>query len=84
MTILENYTLGVIMAIEAEKAGRNDYPTHTLVVHDNLASRVEKAMGLPAHPHEISSALTHLERAGYIVMGRTINDIYAKIKHTNL
>ena len=84
MTILENCTLGVIMAIEAEKAGRNDYPTHTLVVHDNLAFRVEKAMGLPAHPHEIASALIHLERGGHIVMGQTINDTYAKIKHSSL
>lgn len=84
MTILENCTLGVIMAIEAEKAGRNDHPTYTLVVHDNLAYRVEKAMGLPAHPHEITSALTRLEKEGHIVMGQTINDIYVKPKHTSL
>lgn len=84
MTILENCTLGVIMAIEAEKAGRNDYPTHTMVVHDNLAFRVEKALGLPAHPHEITSALMHLEKEGHIEMGQTINDTYAKIKHSSL
>lgn len=76
MTILEHFTLEAIKAIIEEKRAANNYPLHALIIHDNLAQRVEDIMGVDIQPFEVKSALSTLERAKYIKMGNTINDTY--------
>ena len=79
MTILEANIYNTLLAIEAEKGLAGIEPCHALVIKDNLRERVEKAIGMPVTPNELTDALEGLSLDRRIRYGSTINDMYAKV-----
>jgi len=81
MTILEQHLYGLILAIEAEKAGHSMVPTHTLLVTDGVLGRLSRTLGVEVTPPELDNALVQLEADGLIHCGHTIRDRYAEPLH---
>ena len=79
MTILEMNIYNTLLAIEEEKALANIEPTHALVIQDSLQERVETHMGQTMTWGEFYKALQSLANDGYIHLGDTIRDQFAKV-----
>ena len=79
MTILEMNIYNTLLAIEEEKDLANIEPTHALVIQDSLQERVEIRMGQTMTWNEFYKALKSLANDGYIHLGDTIRDQFAKV-----